>query len=130
MNAIDQAWERASPLLQEALVHARGTHEIEDILRGVAEGQLQLWVAERSAAVSEILRFPRKRVANLFLAAGDLDELQAGLAGMEAWARGQGCSSLMTSARLTPAAARKVSGWTRAWPSWEPGWIVMHKELK
>ncbi len=125
--ALRAAWARAEPHLSDALAHARGTHELEDLITGFAQGRLQLWVGERAAAVSELLTFPRQRALNIFLAGGDLKELQRGLPGMEAWARGQGCEAMIMSVRLSRS--RKRSGWEGAFPEWEAGWIVMHRRL-
>ena len=121
-------WDRARPHLAEALEHARGTHTVEDVLRLAGEGKLQLWVGDRSAAVTEILHFPQKRALNLFLAGGDLAEIRRAQPGIEAFGRGMGCDFMMFSARLTPA-ARPRSGWERACPDFTADWIAMSKEL-
>jgi hypothetical protein len=121
-------WERATPFLEEALAHAHGTHLLEDVAKGVAEGRLQLWVGERCAGVSEILTFPRRRALNLFLAGGDLAELRTLQPGVEAFARGAGCSMMLFSGRLT-GAARRASGWSRIWPDYQPNWISLSKDL-
>ncbi len=123
---VAQLWERARPHIEDALAHAGGTHAIEDVLGGIAEGRLQLWVGDRCAGVSEILNFPRRRVLNLFLAGGDMAEMRTLQAGLEAFARGSGCQAAMFSGRLTRSA---VSGWPRAWPDYHPTHICMTKEL-
>ena len=121
-------WSRARPWLQDALAHAGGTHEIEDVLGAIGEGRLQLWLGERCAGVTEILTFPRKRMLNLFLAGGDLDEMKTLQAGLEAFARAHACDGMMFSGRLTRA-ARRASGWGRAWPDYQPTHISFCKEL-
>jgi hypothetical protein len=129
VNAVVEAyWTRIEPLLQQALVHARGTHEVEDVLKALAEDRLQLWVGEASVAVSEILSFPRLRALNVFLAAGKMSELRACLPGMEAYARGKGCSRLMFAGRLDDHDGRK-SGWEKFMPDCEPTHISLFKEL-
>ena len=127
MTAAD-LWARARPLLQDALAHAHGTHEIEDVLGAIAEGRLQLWLGERCAGVTEILTFPRKRMLNLFLAGGDLGEMKTLQAGIEAFARAHACEGLMFSGRLT-AAAQRASGWGRAGAGYRPTHICFCKEL-
>jgi hypothetical protein len=123
-----ELWDRARPYLEDALGHSGGTHLIEDVAKAIGEGKLQLWLGERSAGVSEILVFPRKRVLNLFLAGGDLEELKSLRAGVEAFARGCACDGVMFSGRLTQA-ARRASGWNRAWPDYEPSHVCFRKEL-
>ena len=126
--SVEATWARARPLLEEALRHCGGTHELEDVLKAIAEGRLQLWLGERSAGVSEILTFPRKRVLNLFLAGGDLGEMKTLRAGVEAFARGHACQGVMFSGRLTDA-ARRASGWSRAWPAYAATHISLCKEI-
>jgi hypothetical protein len=126
--SVDAVWARARPFLEEALLHCGGTHELEDVVKAIGEGRLQLWLGERSAGVSEILTYPRKRVLNLFLAGGNLEEMKALRPGLEAFARGHACDGVMFSGRLT-AAARRASGWSRAWQGYAPTHLTFCKEL-
>jgi len=123
-----ELWARARPFLEDALAHAHGTHEIEDVLGAIGEGRLQLWLGARCAGVTEILTFPRKRMLNLFLAGGDLDEMKALQAGLEAFARAHACDGMMFSGRLTHMAQR-ASGWGRALSDYRPTHISFCKEL-
>ena len=120
---------RARPLIEAALVHAHGTHELVDVLEGVAAGRLQIWIGAASVAVTEVLRFPRLSALNVFLASGPIEELKAALPGMEAWARGAGCRRIMFSGRLDAIDGR-ASGWERLLPEFRPGWIHLSKELE
>lgn len=123
-------WARAAPILERALEHAHGSHTLEDVKKGVMAGALNLWVGEKSAAVSEFLTFPQVRALNLFLAAGDLDELHQALPGIEAFARGGGCERLMFSGRLDPSDGRRArSGWEVLMPGFTPTHIALCKEL-
>lgn len=129
MTTLERMWVRARPFIAEALEHARGTHELADLVKATMDGHVQLWVGERSAAITEILNFPRKRGLNLFLVGGDLDEIRAAQPGIEAFARGHGCDFIMFSGRLSRA-GRARSGWERSLPDFSPDWIAMHKELR
>jgi hypothetical protein len=128
VSEAERTWARAAPLIEQALEHAHGTHRLEDVMKGVLDGRLQLWVGKKSAAVTEVLSFPRLRALNVFLAAGEMSELSACLAGMEAWARGCGCERIMFSGRLDPADRRR-SAWERWHAGWTPSWITLFKEL-
>ena len=121
-------WARVAPLLERALVYAHGTHELVDVMQACGEGRLQLWVGRESAAVSEILTFPRKRSLNVFLAAGKWTELLECLPGMEAFARAHACDQLMFSGRLDAVDGR-ASGWERLMPGFTPTHIALSKEL-
>ncbi len=127
-DAATALWRRARPFLEEALEHANGSHQLEDVVKAIGDGQLQLWLGERCAGVTEILRFPRRRVLNLFLVGGDLAEMKTLQPGVEAFARGHACTAIMFHGRLT-GAAKRSSGWARAWPDYEPQWICMSKDL-
>ena len=121
-------WARAAPLIEQALEHAHGTHQLVDVMQACAAGHLQLWIGRESVAVSEILTFPRKRALNVFLAAGKSAELLACLPGMEAFARAHACDRLMFSGRLDAVDGRR-SGWERLMPGFEPTHLSLCKEL-
>jgi len=111
-------------LLGEALEHCHGTHSLEDVRQALQEGKLQLWVGERSIAVTERLHYPRKDVVNIFLAGGDLEEMRACLPGIEAYARGVGASAMMMSWR-----EKRKSGWAKLAPGYEACWTGFWKDL-
>lgn len=77
--------------LARALSYA-GTHRIEDIELGVAEGRFQSWPGEDSCIITELLQTPLRKTLHFFLAEGNLVELKAMLPGILAWARQQGCT--------------------------------------
>lgn len=117
--------EKTCELLDEALLHAKGTHTREDVAREIAEGRLKLWVGEASVGVTEFVQFPRRRVLNVFLAGGDMDDLRRCVTGIEAYARGGGADAMMFHGRAT-----RGCGWARLWPDYEPAWICMWKDLR
>lgn len=123
----DELWGRAKPFIEAALEHANGTHTVEDVAAQIIEGKLLLWVGERCACVSEILLFPRKRFMNVFLAGGDLKEMKAMRAGVEAYARGHLCDGVMFAGRLTPEAKRQP--WTRAAGGYGPTHVSFLREF-
>ena len=115
--------ERVLQLLDEALAHCQGTHTLEDVRQGIAKGALQLWIGERSVAVTELVNYPQRRVLNVFLAAGEHDDMAACMPGVEAFARGVGASALMMAGRV----ARRT-GWDRLF-GFETVWTGHWKEL-
>lgn len=81
------------------------THALEDVEKMVADGDAQLWLGERSAAVTEVIEFPRAKVCHMWLCGGDLDEIvEIMLPKAEAWAKKNGCTHATTAGRL---------GWNR-----------------
>ncbi|MBI3678487.1 MAG: hypothetical protein HY243_17910 [Proteobacteria bacterium] len=98
-------WFRCKPWIEAALVHTHGTHAIEDIEDGIASGAYQFWCTQNSAAITEIVDYPKLKALNFFLLGGDLAELLDILEPrICAFARHKGC------ARVT-GAGRK--GWER-----------------
>ena len=59
--------------LQKALDYMGGTHTMEDIARICEEGKARAWIEDESVVIVEILDFPQQRVANFWLAAGDME---------------------------------------------------------
>lgn len=89
---------------------ARGDRRpLSDVLEAIESGQAHLWPGERSAAVCE-----RVTTYHVWLAGGDLRELQAMERAAEAWARGNGCDRMSIIGR---------KGWARALAGYEPGLI-------
>ena len=116
--------EFATELLQEALQHANGTHELTDVLKAISKGDLKLWAADRSIAVTEVMNFPRKRVVSIFLAGGEPAEIAAHMPEVEAYARSVGATGLMFYGR-----APKVAAWAKLFPDFKPAWVCMWKDL-
>ena len=85
------------------------THTMEDVWRAILLGEAQLWVGERSAAVTQIDERPRARLLNVWLIGGDLDEVLAAVPAFEAFGREFGCVALVGVGRR---------GWTRKAPGW------------
>jgi len=114
--------ERCRPWITAALEHSGGTHAWDDVVQGVLSGHMQLWPGEDFAFVTEITRYPRTKVCNMFLGGGNLDSILAMHEPVESWARAQGCAHLTISGRL---------GWKRSLQQhgWQPLHLVMAKEI-
>lgn len=89
------------------------THCIEDVEKMVEEGYAQLWLGEQSAAVTEVITYPRAKALHLWLCGGDLDEIvDEMLPRAEAWARAEGCTKLTTGGRKGWDRVMKRAGFT------------------
>lgn len=108
--------------LEPALAYSGGTHAWEDIQEGVASGHMQLWADDAAAAITEIVRYPQKKVLNVFLAGGDMDVLLHMLGSAQAWGRAEGCDAMSMSGRR---------GWLRVLNKhgWEDAFSTMSCEL-
>lgn len=115
--------DRCRPWIEAALEYSGGTHDWYDIVFGVLNGNLQLWPKDNSALVTEVLTYPRKKVLNVFLGGGDLEELKAMHGEVIEWAKEQGCTAARISGR---------EGWKRAYKpfGWEPLYTTLEKEFE
>jgi hypothetical protein len=114
--------DRCRKWIEPALAYSGGTHDWFDIVHGVMAGSLQLWPTENGALVTEILTYPRKRVVNVFLGGGDMQELTDMHETIIEWAREQGCTAARLSGR---------DGWRRAFRphGWAPLYQTLEKEF-
>ena len=110
--------ERCRPWIEAALVHANGTHIWADIVAMIETGRVQLWPAPDGCIVSEVVEYPRKRVLNVFLGGGSLEQLADMHGDVIAWAKVQGCTAATIQGR---------KGWERAFKPY--GWQHTHTTL-
>jgi hypothetical protein len=97
------------------LEYSGGTHTFSDVVNGLNKGVLQLWPTPRGCIVTEIVVYPKKKVLNVFLGGGELDQILDMHKDVMDWAKVQGCTALSMSGR---------SGWKK--PLKEHGWKTQH----
>jgi hypothetical protein len=115
--------EEARPLIEKGLVYTCGTHLFEDVAAMVAAGTLQFWDGPQSVCLTEVLQAPQKKVLNVWLVAGNMDELRAMYPVIYAWGKAQGCQLVTHTGR---------PGWSRSFlksEGWTTQLVVMTKEL-
>lgn len=111
------------PELEAALAYGDGTHTYDDVRAMIERGDAQFWPGPASCIVTEVIGFPRRKILNLFLAGGKIDELHAMLPLVLAWGTAQGCDG----ARL---AGRR--GWGRTFlrhEGWAEAAVVYSSDL-
>lgn len=75
-SSFNEAWKQARPHLLEALALTDGLYDETYALSQVFRGKAQLWLGEKSAAITEICVYPTGvRTLFWFLVGGDLDEV-------------------------------------------------------
>ena len=115
-----ETWATAKPMLEAALEH-QDTHSIIDVYRAIEGGAAQIWCADKSCVVTEILEHPKKRVARIWLAAGNRFELVTKmLPDIEDWARELGCDSVEVVGRR---------GWRRVLTGYTEPHTILEKVL-
>ena len=115
--------ERLRHHVEAALEYSGGTHGIEDIAEGLKKGRFQLWPADDSVMVTEIIVYPRLKNLHFFLAGGDLDELRLMRPLIESWGRDMGCTRVSLAGR---------EGWSKTFlrdEGYRPKWFVLSKDL-
>lgn len=109
-------WLRCKHWIKEALVYTDGTHTIEDIEKGIQERTYQFFSSANSAAVTEIIKYPRKRLLNYFLIGGNLKELVQEIEPhVTRWAKERGCTRVVGIGRKGFERAFRDSGFKPCW---------------
>lgn len=108
---MDKELKRCKPWIEAALEYSGGTHNFNDILNGLSEGVLQLWPTPRGCIVTEIVVYPQKKVLNVFLGGGELDQILDMHNDVIKWAKVQGCVALSMSGRPGWKKSLEKHGW-------------------
>jgi hypothetical protein len=87
MNPLTPKQQRAMERLMDALERAGNTHQIEDVLRALREGEARLFERDSSLIIAQVLHHPRRSVLEMWLAAGVMEDMTALLPDVEAWGR-------------------------------------------
>lgn len=110
--------DRCRTWIDAALEYSGGTHDWYDVVQGILEGRFQLWPAENGCIVTEILTYPRKRIINVFLGGGEINDLIDLHGPVIEWAKQQGCTAATINGR---------AGWERKYR--DLGWKPMHRTI-
>lgn len=123
MTPAQYEWARCRPHIEAALERSPGLETIEDVERRIADGRYMFWPGRKSAAITEIVEYDRKRAMVMIHGGGDmgemLDEMEPVICAM---ARLMGCSMIMGTGR---------KGWEKPGlkRGYKFGWITMYKDL-
>lgn len=98
-------FKRCEHWIEAALEYSHGTHDIQDIFECVAQGTLEFWPGKHCALISQVVQYPKKKMIHVFLAGGDIKEIEAMEPDIVAWAKQQGCEALSLTGR---------PGWTKS----------------
>jgi len=110
--------------IDAALMYAGGTHDFSDVRGMVERGEAQFWPGVHSCVITQVDYQPRRRILNIFLAGGNLAEVEAMTPLILKWGYDQGCTAATFVGR---------KGWERTFLSrtgWEPQMVMFSKELK
>ena len=112
---IDDVWPKVISFVEKALVYADGKYTSEYVYLSLKDRRMQLWVSlnpdVEACCVTEIIHFPSKCVANVFLVGGrNMDNWIHFEEMIETWARENGCQAIECYGR---PGWEKVLGWER-----------------
>lgn len=105
MTITQEQVEQIAQHIVAALEYSQGSHSLEDVINGIESGEFQLWPGETSTIVTQIIKFPQKKVLHVFLASGNQEELKEMDPYVVQWAKDQGCSAITFTGRV---------GWARS----------------
>lgn len=84
-------WVRCAPFISAAINRSSSTHDMGDVLEAIQTHAAQFWPGANCAGVTEVVSYPRRKVIRLWLAGGDMEELQTLHNEAIEWGREQGC---------------------------------------
>ena len=117
-------FDRLKDQIKRGLEYAHGEYTLDDVWQAIATEKAQLWYGNTSVIVTEIVETPQLRSMHFFLAAGNLDEIEAMYPLIEEYAALEKCVRLTMAGR---------PGWERTFltrsQGWEPMHMVFAKEL-
>ena len=100
-------WDRCSLWIQAALDHGGNLFSLEDVLEAIQKGEAQFWPGKNCAMVTEIRKYPRKTLCNVWLAGGDLEEIKQISMYIRSFAKLNNCDAIMLQGR---------PGWQKIFP--------------
>jgi hypothetical protein len=96
-------FQKVEKILEPALEYDN-THNMQDVADCIDSCTMQLWTGDNSAIVTQVQIFPRMKVLHVFLAAGDLVELEIITPRIQKFAEDMGCQKITLTGRR---------GWSR-----------------
>lgn len=116
-------WPRCRGWIEASAGFSPLADSIEQIEEKLSDGRLQFWPGERSAAVTEIASFGRRKALIVRYGGGDLDELLNKIEpALCAVGRALGCTLIMSEGRMGWKKAAEANGYRFAW-------LTMLKEI-
>ena len=100
-------FQKVEKILEPALEYDN-THNMQDVADCINSCTMQLWSGTHSAVVTQIQDFPRMKVLHIFLAGGNLEDLETLTPHIQKFAEDMGCRKITLTGR---------KGWSRTFVS-------------
>jgi hypothetical protein len=101
------SFQKVEKILEPALEYDN-THNMQDVADCIDSCTMQLWPGVNSAVVTQVQNFPRMKVLHIFLAGGNLEELETLTPHIQKFAEHMGCQKITLTGRR---------GWSRTFVS-------------
>lgn len=101
------SFQKVEKILERALEYDN-THNMQDVADCIDSCTMQLWPGVDSAVVTQVQNFPRMKVLHIFLAGGNLEELETLTPHIQKFAEYMGCQKITLTGR---------KGWSRTFVS-------------
>ena len=101
------SFQKVEKILQPALEYDN-TYNMQDVADCIDSCTMQLWPGTNSAVVTQVQNFPRMKVLHIFLAGGNLEELETLTPHIQKFAEYMGCQKITLTGR---------KGWSRTFVS-------------
>ncbi|NBW14348.1 MAG: hypothetical protein EBR82_40755 [Caulobacteraceae bacterium] len=92
-------WERCGPWIQAALDHGGNLFSLDDVLEAIQIGQAQFWPGKNCALITELKKYPQKKICNVWLAGGDLEEIKHIVTYIRLFAKQTDCDAITLQGR-------------------------------
>jgi hypothetical protein len=103
------AWSRWRPEIAKACDGSH--HTIAAIERDIAGGRLHVLTLPACCYVVELVDYPAERACQITWAAGELNELVAGLTRVHTWAKAHNCTEMLVEGHPGWKRALQASGY-------------------
>jgi hypothetical protein len=97
--------------IARALLTSGDLLSIDDLRTLAVSNRVQWWGDERAAIATEVLTYPRRRILNVFMAAGELRGIVALQKEVSDFAQSMGCSHMVAHGRPAWGLVGKPLGW-------------------
>lgn len=97
--------------IAQALLAGGDLLSVDDLRQLAVAGRVQWWGDETTAIATEVLTYPRRRILNCFVAAGDLAGIFALQDDVVAFARDNACTHMVAHGRPAWGRIGRSFGW-------------------
>lgn len=115
-----ERWLSAREMLLPAIERLGGTHTETDVVAMLMAGQLQFWLSETAAHITEFRQYPRLKEISTFVSGGDMESILQMKPDIERYGHNNGCTRARIEGRR---------GWERVHKDYDFLSVSLVKEI-